>query len=45
MRKIIIISLLLLSFLAINSAFAKSDIEYFTQDQPPSVIELAFYVI
>ncbi|POZ56220.1 hypothetical protein LYSIN_01003 [Lysinibacillus sphaericus] len=42
MRKIIIISLLLISLLLINPAFAKSDIEYFPQDQPPSVIELAF---
>jgi len=31
-----------MSLLVINSAFAKSDIEYFPQDQPPSVIELAF---
>ncbi|MFJ8090833.1 hypothetical protein ACIQ7N_21890 [Lysinibacillus sp. NPDC095746] len=42
MMKKIIISLLLMSFLAINFAFAKSDTEYFPQDQPPSVIELAF---
>ncbi|MEY2372862.1 hypothetical protein [Lysinibacillus capsici] len=42
MKKIIIISLLLISSLAINSAFAKIDIQYFPQDQPPSVIELAF---
>lgn len=42
MRKVIIISLLLMNFLAINSAFAKSDIQYFPQNQPPSVIELAF---
>ena len=42
MKKIIIISLLLMSSLAINSALAKTDIQYFPQDQPPSVIELAF---
>jgi len=42
MRKIIIISLLLMSFLVINSAFAKSDTEYFPQDKPPSILELAF---
>ncbi|MFJ7666429.1 hypothetical protein ACIQXI_04935 [Lysinibacillus sp. NPDC097195] len=42
MRKIIIISLLLMNLLLVNSAFANSDIEYFPQNQPPSVIELAF---
>ncbi|OEC01540.1 hypothetical protein GY31_14830 [Lysinibacillus sphaericus] len=42
MKKIIIISLLLMCFLTINSAFANSDIEYFPQNQPPSIIELAF---
>lgn len=31
-----------MSSLGINSAFAKLDIQYFPQDQPPSVIELAF---
>ncbi|WP_339258284.1 hypothetical protein [Lysinibacillus sp. FSL K6-3209] len=42
MKKIIIVSLLFMCFLAINSAFANSDIEYFPQNQPPSIIELAF---
>ncbi|SDN15158.1 Protein of unknown function [Psychrobacillus sp. OK028] len=42
MKKIIIISILLLSLLAINSVLAKSNIEYLPQDQPPSVLELAF---
>jgi len=42
MKKIRIISLLLMSLLFINSAFAKTDIEYLPQDQPPSVLELAF---
>ncbi|KOP78640.1 hypothetical protein AMS59_12515 [Lysinibacillus sp. FJAT-14745] len=42
MKKIKIVSLLLLSLLIINSAFAKSDIEYLPQDQPPSILELAF---
>lgn len=31
-----------MSLLGLNSAFAKTDIEYFRLDQPPSVIELAF---
>lgn len=42
MRKIIIISLFLISSLGINSTFARSDIQYFPKNQPPSVIELAF---
>lgn len=42
MRKKIIISLLLMSFLTINFAFAKTDTEYFPQNQPPSILELAF---
>ncbi|MBD8521496.1 hypothetical protein [Lysinibacillus fusiformis] len=40
MKKIIIISLLLMSSLAINSAFAKTDIQYFPQDQPPSSLRV-----
>ncbi|MEK5332649.1 MULTISPECIES: hypothetical protein [unclassified Lysinibacillus] len=42
MRKRIIISLVLMCFLVTNYAFAESDTEYFPQDKPPSVIELAF---
>jgi hypothetical protein len=42
MKKLIIISLLLLSLLAVNSVLAKSNIEFIPQDQPPSVLELAF---
>lgn len=42
MRKIIIISLFLISSLGINSTFARSDIQYFPKNQPQSVIELAF---
>lgn len=42
MRKKIIISLLLMSCFVISYAFAQSDTEYFPQDQPRSVIELAF---
>ena len=41
MNKIIIVSFLT-SLLIINSAFAKSNTEYLPQDQPPSVLELAF---
>lgn len=42
MRIKIIIPLLLMSLIAINSVFSKSDIEYFPQDKPPSILELAF---
>lgn len=42
MKKIIIVSLFLMSFLIINSAFSNSNIEYLPQDQPPSILELAF---
>ncbi len=42
MRIKIIIPLLLMCLIAINSVFSKSDIEYFPQDKPPSILELAF---
>ncbi|MFJ7919616.1 hypothetical protein ACIQ6U_07635 [Lysinibacillus fusiformis] len=42
MKKIVIVSLLFMSILIINTAFAKSNIEYIPQDRPPSVLELAF---
>ncbi len=42
MKKIIMVLLLIMSLLIINSAFAKSNIEYLPQDQPPTVLELAF---
>ena len=42
MKRKIIISLLLMSLIVINSGYSKSDIEYFPQDKPPSILELAF---
>ncbi|MER2009030.1 MAG: DUF3888 domain-containing protein [Psychrobacillus sp.] len=42
MKRKIIISLLLMSLIVINSVYSKSDIEYFPQDKPPSILELAF---
>ncbi|MFF5996514.1 hypothetical protein AAGS61_17520 [Lysinibacillus sp. KU-BSD001] len=41
MKKIFTISLLM-CLLVSNSAFAKSNTQYFPQDQPPSILELAF---
>lgn len=42
MKLKITISLLLMSLIVINSVYSKSDIEYFPQDKPPSILELAF---
>lgn len=41
MKKILTI-LLLMCLLVTNSAFAKSNTQYFPQNQPPSILELAF---